>query len=393
MIRDYTTVMDGILEEHVTSDYVKGASALILHKGKEVYYGARGYADAEAKRPMKRDTIIRLYSMTKPITAAAVMLLVERGRLDVWDPVSKYLPEFGKQLVIGEGGMLEPARRVSTIKDLMNMTAGIPYPGQAHESGRQMDVIFRKLIARREQGERVDTREYLREIATVPLCFHPGDQWMYGLSADVLVGVIEGITGQSFGEFLRKEIFEPLEMPDTGFYVPLEKKERFARIYEWKEEKGRLEPFERSHIGEYYGEDVAYESGGAGLVSTLDDYVHFATMMIQKGQYKGRQLLGSKTVEFMTQNHLTKWQKRTLNWDSVIGHGYGCLMRVLEQPGVAGLNGSIGEYGWDGWAGNYVTMVPNEELVILSFIQRCSSGFNTMVRKQRAVTYGALEQL
>lgn len=391
MIRDYGEVMDDILEEHITSGYAKGASALVLHKGREIYFGAKGYADAEAGRPMKRDTIVRLFSMTKPVTSAAVMILAEQGKIDVWDPVSKYLPEFAGQKVCDRSGNRMPANRDNTIWDLLNMTSGITYPDMAHEPGREMDCLFQKLIARREQGERVDTREYLRNIANIPLCFQPGERWMYGLSADVLGGVVEEVSGMRFGEFLHKELFEPLEMMDTGFYVPQEKRERFAQIYKWDEKSNCLAPFWGSHLGEYYGEDVAFESGGAGLASTLEDYSHFAAMLLQKGNYKGKQLLGRKTVELMTQNHLDNQQKAGLNWDSLRGYGYGCLMRVLQDTGMAGSNGSVGEYGWDGWTGSYVTIAPDEELIILSFIQRCGAGFHPGVRKQRMATYGALE--
>lgn len=393
MIRDYREIMDNILEEHIASGYAKGVSTLILRDGKEMYCAAKGFADAEAAIPMRRDTIIRLFSMTKPVTAAAVMLLAEQGKIDVWDPVSRYLPAFAGQKVCDAAGKQEPAYRDSTIWDMLNMTSGITYPEMSHEPGRQMDALFRSLYARRERGERVDTQEYLRNIAKIPLCFQPGERWMYGLSADVLGGVVEVASGMSFGEFLRREIFEPLEMEDTGFYVPQDKKKRFAQIYEWKEETGGLEPFQRSHLGEYYGEDVAFESGGAGLTSTLEDYSHFATMLLQKGNYKGKQLLGHKTVELMTQNHLSRQQSVGLNWDTLRGYGYGCLMRVLQNPGLAGTNGSIGEFGWDGWTGNYFTIAPQEELIILSFIQRCGAGFNPMVRKQRSVVYGALEQM
>lgn len=387
----YTQTMDRILKEEVESGYVKGNSVLVLQKDKEIYYNHFGFADEERKMPMRRDTIIRLFSMTKPVTAAAVMLLMERGELDVHDPVSRYLPEFAGQKVWTDVRGSENVKRDSTIWDMLNMTSGIPYPDMATESGRRMDVLFRRLIARREQGERVDTREYLREIAKIPCCFQPGEKWMYGLSADVLAGVVEVISGCSYGTFLEKELFEPLDMVDTGFFVPEEKKGRFAQIYEWQEEKKQLVPSIGSHLGEYYEPDVAYESGGCGLVSTMDDYSHFAQMMLHKGEYKGKRILGRKTVEFMTQNRLNETQMENYNWESNIGYGYGCLMRVLIDPGAAGTNASVGEYGWDGWTGNYCIMDPAEQLAILYFTQRGGGGNPEVIRKIRAATYGALE--
>lgn len=387
----YTKTMDELIQKEVEEGRVKGASALVIHKGQEIYFHTCGYADAENNLPMKRDTIIRLFSMTKPITAAAVMLLVERGKIDLWDPVSRYLPAFAGQKVWVDGGEPVPVERDNTIWDMLNMTSGIPYPDMAHEPGRQMDKLFRSLISRRENGERVDTQEYLRKIAEIPLCFQPGQHWMYGLSADVLGGVVEAVSGMTYGEFLQKEIFTPLEMGDTGFYVPKEKRERFAQIYEWKDDRKCLEPFCRSHLGEYYGEDVAFESGGAGLVSTLDDYSRFAQMLLHKGTYGDKRILGRKTVEFMAQNHLTQEQLKDLTWDSVKGYGYGCLMRVLLNPGVAGTNASLGEFGWDGWTGNYVTMDCSEDLVFLYFMQRCGAGMTPAARKLRSVTFANLE--
>lgn len=388
---EYRETMDRILQQEVAEGRVKGVSALVLHKGKELYYNQFGYADAEKGVPMQRDTIIRLYSMSKPVTAAATMILVERGELDLWDPVSKYLPCFkGQKVWDDEKGEVEAEREV-TIFDLLNMTSGITYPDAETEPGRRMQTVVETFVARRNAGERVDTQEYMRGIASVPLVFQPGDRWMYGFSADVLGGVIEAALGKPYGVFLQEELFGPLEMKDTGFYVPAEKLGRFAQAYEPTED-GQLVPHIGSHLGEYYKEDVAFESGGAGLVSTLDDYSHFASMLVHKGMYNGKQILGRKTVEFMTQNRLTEHQRRTLIWDSVLGYGYGCLMRVLINQGAAGSNATLGEFGWDGWTGNYVTMDSTEDLVFLYFIQRCGAGTTPAVRKLRMVTYGALEE-
>ncbi len=387
----YKETMDTLIKTQVDSGYVSGASALVLKDDKEAYFYAYGYADKENGTPMKRDTIIRLFSMTKPITAAAVMILVERGELEVRDAVSKYLPEYADVKVWTEGGLVPPERPI-TIWDLLNMTSGIPYPGEVDEPGRRMGAVLKELIDRRLSGEMVNTREYARKMAKVPLCFQPGDRWMYGFSADILGAVVEVVSGMRYSEFLQKELFEPLEMTDTGFFVPAEKRERFAQFYEWCEEEKVLKPFTRSHLGEYYHEDVAFESGGAGLTSTLDDYSHFATMMLHEGVYKGRRILGKKTVEFMTQNHLTEHQRRTCNWDSIKGYGYGCLMRVLMDKSVANTNAPLGEYGWDGWAGDYMTIVPQDNMIIMYFIQRCAAGTDhSTVRKIRMATFAACD--
>lgn len=386
---DYKTTVDRLVQKEVAEGRVKGASALVLHRGKELYYGAFGEADAERGIPMRRDTIIRLYSMTKPVTAAAVMLLAERGDIDLWDPVSKYLPCFAGQKVWRNGGEI-PAERENTLYDLLNMTSGITYPDGAHEPGRRMQAMVEENVRRRRAGGRVDTQEYMRGIASVPLCFQPGERWLYGFSADVLGGVIEAVSGMTFGEFLKKEIFDPLDMRDTGFFVPKDKKDRLAQYYDVSEH-GVFTPHTDNHLGEYFGEDVAFESGGAGLVSTLDDYSRFASMMVRGGEYNGKRILGNRTVAFMGQNRLDERQRVSLDWDSTRGYGYGCLMRVLTDQGAAGTVASPGEFGWDGWTGNYVSMNPAEELVILYFVQRCGADVLPTVRKLRMAVYAALE--
>ncbi len=388
---DFQSTMKEMLDQEVAEGYVAGASALVLHKGREMFYHDCGFADREAAVPMKRDTIIRLYSMTKPITAAAVMVLAERGDIDLWDPVSRYLPEFAHQKVWTDKGEV-PALRAVTIWDLMNMTSGITYPCEDHEPGRRMGRVLKEFLESRERGERIDTREYLRRIAEVPLCFQPGAGWLYGYSADVLGGVIEAVGGMPFGEFLQKELLVPLEMPDTGFSVPAEKRARFAASYDFDQSTVTLTHVDSSHLGEFFEGDVAFESGGAGLVSTIEDYSHFARMMLNKGIYKGQRILGKKTVEFMAQNHLKEEQGKTVTWDSMRGYGYGCLMRVLTDQSEAGTIAPLGEYGWDGWTGNYVIMDPKDDLCLLYFIQRRGAGGATpLVRRLRMAAYAALE--
>lgn len=377
-----------LINEDIEKGEIAGANIMVIHKGEEIFFDCYGYADKENRFPVKRDTIFRMFSMSKPITAVAAMILVERGEIDVRDAVSKYIPAFAGQKVWVDGCEV-PAERDITIWDCLNMTTGIPYPDLSCESGRQMDELFKELIARRENGEVVTTMDYVNRIAQIPLVFQPGERWMYGLSADILGAVIEVVSGKKYSKFLQDEIFLPLGMKDTGFYVPTDKEWRFAQNYDMV--NGELVPFTRSHLGEYYKADVAFESGGAGMVSTIEDYSRFAQMLVNGGTYNGVRILGRKTIAYMAQNHLRPEQMEALQWDSTLGYGYGCLMRVLINQSGAGTNGSIGEYGWDGWTGNYVTIDPSEDLVILYFIQRCGAGFTGTMRKLRSVIYGSLE--
>ncbi|MDR0948869.1 MAG: beta-lactamase family protein [Lachnospiraceae bacterium] len=387
---NYQKTMDNLLCNAIHAGEINGANVLMIHKGQELYRANYGYADKEQEVPMRHDTIFRLYSMTKPITAVAVMILAERGEIDLRDPVSYYLPCFCDQKVLMPDGSLVRANRDSTIWDMLHMSSGIPYPDPGHQSARDIDVIFRDAIARREAGERVDTQEYVRRIAQIPLMFHPGEKWMYGLSADILGAVVEVVSQKSYGKFLQDELFGPLAMEDTAFFVPESKKARFAQNYIWSSEEQKLVPFTKSHLGEYYGADVAFESGGAGLVSTISDYRNFATMLLGKGTFRANKILGVKTVEFMTKDHLTPAQKQDFNWDSLWGHGYSCLMRMVLDQGAAHTNAGIGEFGWDGWTGNFFAVSPADELILLYFIQRCDSGMTPLMRKLRMATYGAI---
>lgn len=347
-----------------------------------------GEADMENHIPVRHDTIFHLYSMSKPITAVAVMKLYEQGKLDIQDAIGKYLPCF-KNMTVWTGAGEVPANREITVWDCLNMTSGIPYPCQDLESGRRLEETFLRLIARREAGEAVDTMEWMKEVSKAPLVFQPGERWMYGFSADVLGAVVEAASGKRFGQFLEDEIFAPLGMEDTGFFVPEEKCHRFAVAYEnWS--TGKLVPFTRSHLGEYYKSDVVFESGGAGMVSTIDDYAKFAQMLLNGGKLGTARILEEATVRFMSRNHLTETQRMEYNWDSVRGYGYGCLMRCLEDTAVAETKGSIGEYGWDGWTGNYVTINPEKNMVLLFFVQRCGTGFGELTRKVREEIYAKL---
>lgn len=386
----YNETVENLIKREIDNGNIVGASMLVIHKNREIYHNTFGYADKENKVLMKRDTIFRMFSMTKPITAVAAMILAERGEIDLLDPVSKYFQEYKNQLVYNDNNDLEPAKREITISDLLNMTSGIPYPDDT-KSGKELGDMLRGFIKKREMGERVTTQDYVRAIGKIPLLFQPGEKWSYGFSADILGGIIEIVSNKKFSEFLRDEIFLPLGMKDTGFFVPKEKRDRFAAIYRFDENEKFLKPFKESFLGEYYGEDVAFESGGAGLVSTLYDYSKFAMMMINKGKYNGVRILGRKTIEFMIKDKLTDKQKVDFTWDSIKGYGYGCLMRILINQGEAGTNASLGEFGWDGWTGNYIIMDPKEELIFMYFIQRCDSGVTPVVRKLRMATYAAIE--
>ncbi len=370
-----------------------GAAIAVIHKGREVFRNEYGYADKEKKIPMASDSIFRCYSMTKPITSAAVMTLIEKGLLSLDDRVDRYLPGFQDQKVFTEKGLV-PVNTPVTIQHLMDMTAGVNYPDASFPAGQPMqdmiDEYYRKIF---EEDTPTTTLDLANLIGQQPLKFQPGDGWNYGFCADVLGAVIETISGKTFGEYLKETIFEPLGMTDTDFYVPEEKQNRFCQNYQYMPETKTLEPCTWQHLGLSYFhlKKPAFESGGAGLVSTINDYSKFAQMMLNKGTYNGVRILGRKTVEEMTKNHLTEKQLATYDWEQLAGYGYGNLMRVLIDPEHSFCLGSKGEFGWDGWLGCYVSMDPVEDLAIIYVIQKCGGNGFRDIKVIRNIVYSALE--
>ena len=384
-----------ILGESVAKQEIAGGNLCVMHKGQEVYYAQAGYANIAEKKKMERDTIVRLYSMSKPVTAAAVMLLVERGVIDLWDSLEKYIPEFANATVtadrwIDKGAV--KAKRSVTVKDCMNMTSGLPYGGDVDISSRDVEAVFEEVDKRLYTDKPMTTVELASRLGKCRLDFQPGEGWRYGTSADVLGAVVEVASGMRFGAFLEKEFFQPLGMKDTGFSVSDDKKDRLAVVYESTPE-GLVE-YHGNHLGicNHMDTKIAFESGGAGLVSTLDDYWRFTQMLLQKGTFEGKEILAPKTVEHLAGCHLQPQQQVMMkDWENLYGFSYGNLMRVLVDPSLTIFNGSVGEYGWDGWLGPYFANMPKEETTFLMTVQRKDSGTFTLTRKLRNALAAAFE--
>jgi CubicO group peptidase (beta-lactamase class C family) len=382
--------LSAVIQEEIDAGEIAGATIRVIHDNEMLYQDELGFADIEKKLPMGRDTIYRMFSMSKPVTAVAAMILYERGQLNLLAPVSDYLEGFQNQQVLTVGGLV-PVNRPVTIQDLLNMTSGIAYPDESFEVGRRMQKVFSEVEAAYHQGNKVSTIEFANRIGRVPLEFHPGERWRYGASADILGAVIEVVAGKSYGQFLKEELFNPLNMVDTGFYVPEEKLNRFSQVYDYKAETKKLVPFTGDMLAIFdYLTPPAFESGGAGLVSTIEDYSRFALMLANEGSYNGVRILGRKTVEYLRTPQLIPSQSVTFDWEALVGYSYGNLMRSMVDPARAASNGTVGEFGWDGWTGNYFMIDPKEKLVMLYMIQRCGGTNPTMFRKLRSIIYGAL---
>lgn len=378
------------LRASIDNQEIAGANFMVIKDGKEVFYHEDGLADLESGRPLTRDSIFRLYSMTKPITAASVMMLLERGEIDLFDPVSRYIPGFKNQRV-EKNGELAPASREVNIHDLLNMTSGLAYGG-TDRAGRHTEALFQELGSRLSGDNPMSTMEFANRLGQGPLSFEPGLSWQYGTSADVLGAVVEAVSGVRYGQFLKKEIFEPLGMKDTGFWLPAEKRGRLVKTYQ-DDGEGGLKLYEGNNLGIRHtmDRDPAFESGGAGLASTIDDAAKFTTMLMNQGSLNGVRLLKPRTVQYLTSASLTDWQQKGFDtWHSLRGHSYGKQMRILTDPGKAGFIGSQGEYGWDGWLGAYFCNSPHDGLTFLFMVQKKDAGTMPITRKLRNIVFSTL---
>ena len=379
--------VEWILREAVSRQEAAGICALIRLNDEEPFFACAGYADIKSGKPVTRDSIFRLYSQTKPVTAAAVMLLMQRGVIDLNEPVSKYLPGFIGQRAL-EGDQLVPVQREVTLYDLLNMTAGLSYPGD-DPAGRYAAKVFDdNQRAMDNGGPGMDTVAFANALGRLPLAFQPGREFRYSTCADVLGAVVEVASGRPFADFLREELFRPLGMTDTDFYVPASKSDRLVTAYT-RTENGLI-PWTTTHLNcGRYDRMPAFASGGAGLVSTLDDYMRFATMLLHRGEFDGHRILFPAIVRYMTQPQLSEAQSATY-WDSLTGYSYGRLMRVGVQPGQGKTLIRKGEYGWDGWLGTYFANFPRQRMTLLVMENTTDTGTSTAVRKIRNVILSEL---
>ena len=380
-------LVQNTLDRFVSSGQIAGCAVKIMRKDQTLFEGSFGYADiAKGVRISSGNTIFPIASMSKVITVAGIMRLYEQGLFKMWDPVSEYLPGFKEPKIALEkpDGSVEivPAKGEVTMRQLFTMTSGVPYGWPETAAGR---IRMEKEKEYREGHQRQPaTVDYCNLVGQMPLAFEPGEKWMYGFSIDVLGAVIEVLSGKTLGEYLKENIFDPLGMGDTGFFVPAEKQSRIATLYHIQE---NLKPEER----EYPAGKPAFESGGGGLFSTVGDYSRFAQMLLHKGTLDGVRILGRKTVELISTDHLTPEQRRSDNWDTQRGYGYGLGVRVMTNPELAGINGSVGEWGWDGAFGNWFCVDPKEELTCVYLTTNLPGDHYRFIPKLMASMYASLD--
>ena len=399
--------IQAVLDNFTNEKNAAGLNLLVYKDEKELGYWQSGFADIESGKSYSRDTILRLYSMSKPVTSVAAMILMEEGKLDFADELFRYLPEFANNKVCyekGRGGKPHPANRPILIQDLLNMTSGYTY-GAWSEDCPLGEHLTSDLIAElnKDQAEnganQISTRQLARRLSEIPLSFEPGTDYNYGLSADILGAVIEVVSGMKLSDFMKERIFNPLGMNDTAFYVPDEKQPRLAKVYrsveDWSKGGERhLELFTNCNLGiqDKMNHQPAFESGGAGLCSTIDDYMKFALMLTNGGQLNGLRILGEKTVNYLSQARLTPQlqQRFDMRMPHLAGYTYCNLLRVAAEPGSCNVITQKGEFGWDGWLGPYVSIDLANKVTIVMTMQRCDSGTTPAARKARNIIYSAL---
>ncbi|CAL9638498.1 Putative D-alanyl-D-alanine carboxypeptidase (plasmid) [Streptomyces sp. enrichment culture] len=344
--------------------------------------GDRRTAGAPGGGPMRRDTLFRMASLTKPVTAAAVMILVEECRLRLDDPVETWLPELANRRVLARiDAPLDdtvPARRSITVRDLLTLTSGfglVPAPPDTYPI--QVAIRERGVVGDGTANwPTVGPDEWIKQLGALPLMYQPGERWQYHVGSDVLGVLVARVAGRPFGEFLRERLFEPLGMVDTGFHVPADRMHRLPTSYAHDPETGELRTWDEA-VGGKYSRPPVFEAGGDGLVSTVDDYHAFHRMLLNKGSHGGERVLSRASVELMTTDHLTPEQKVEKDQFSDLfgrhgGYGFGMAVRTHRRDLA-----SVGQFGWDGGLGTTAYADPAERLIGILLTQTAMDSADT----------------
>jgi CubicO group peptidase (beta-lactamase class C family) len=368
---------------------LSGCACALAKDGKILYVGYYGYADKDAGIPVNESTVYRLYSMTKVIVCTAALIQFERGKFLLNEPLYEYFPEYRRPLVIKDraygGPAFEEAKNPMLVKHAFTMAAGLPYPSGDTITARAMQTARQRLEAR--QGK-YDLRTEIKAMAEVPLAFEPGTHFLYGYGHDLVAGLVEVTSGKTIGQFLKEEIFDPLDMKDTGYRYFGDIKSRMAAMYR-RGDDGTLTKID-GLMDNNHEPDTLYESGGAGLFSTLKDYLKFSQMMAGGGVHKERRIIGGKTIDLMRRNHLNAEQLHDFTNSYQAGYGYGLGVRTMMDPPAGGSNSSIGEFGWTGLAGTWTSIDPSEGFSAVYMHQMIPNFEEYYHHRVRAAVYGSI---
>ena len=384
------------LQRYIDAGKVAGTLTLVARHGQIAYCEPQGHLELERTRPMQHDSIFRIYSMSKPITSVALMMLYEQGLFQLDDPVHTFIPSWADLQVFVSGNyprfVMAPPARPMTIRDLLTHTSGLTYGSM---EGTNVDAAYRTLGVWDMNQPGYTLQHMVDNLAQLPLEFSPGTRWNYSVSTDVLGYLIEVISGQRLDAYLREHIFEPLGMRDTGFTIAETQLARFACNYE-RQRNGNLLLIDAPERSQY--RDRSFFSGGGGLVSTAGDYFRFTAMLRNHGALDGVRLLGRKTVELITMNHLPGGQDLTqlaqagrFTETAYAGVGFGLGFSVMLDPTRAQILGTPGEYAWGGAASTAFWVDPHEDLVVIFLTQLIPSATFDFRGQLRSLVYSALE--
>ncbi len=379
--------IDQFTGKNIESGKHVGFVSMVARHGKIVHFEANGRMGLDNDAPIKKDTLFRIYSMTKPVTAVAAMMLYEEGHFQLSDPISKYMPEFKNLLVFHEDGN-RPAQSEITVEQLLTHTAGFSY-------GFDNIHPVNKLYNASALFAAPDLAEFTRRLAELPLRFEPGTRYYYSVASDVLGALVERVSGQSLDIFFRQRIFKPLGMSDTFFSVPAAKLDRLATNHVWDYENNQIALVPEERRRSY--QNVSLFSGGGGLVSTAMDYMKFCEMLRAGGRYNGARLLGPKTVQYMSMDQLSE-EVRNEGADEFPamhlypGQSFGLGFGVITQPGLSQVVSSKGEYSWGGAADTKFWIDPEEDLVAILMTQLLRAPGETRYQ-MKVATYQALDKL
>lgn len=383
--------LHSLIQNEVDHKQIAGAVTILARHGKVVDYRTYGVRDMATAAPMTRDTIFRDYSMTKPVIGVAMMILYEEGKWLPSDPIAKFIPEFAHLKVFngvdanGKMILVDPDH-APTMRELMSHTAGFTYGN----GNTPADKMYGELKVRQAK----DLQEMVDRLAQIPLVYQPGKAWIYSMSMDIEGYIVEKLSGQTLPEFMREQVYKPLGMRDAGFYVPAEKSNRFATLYE-NNGHGGLQPDSTNGggMGNFLS-PPAMPSGGGGMVSTAEDYYRFAQMLGDNGELNGARILAPSTVKLMSSNHVPV-ELLTGGYGIGVqqlrpGFGYGYNCAVAFDPGEANLPDGKGTFFWDGAAGTWFWVDPTNDIVFVGMIQRMQGGNPNVEYLSRNVVYGAL---
>ncbi len=367
-----------------------GCGCAVAKDGKTLYQGYFGYADLEEKRPVTEDTVYRLFSLTKVVICTAALMLFERGKFLLNEPIYEYFPQYrNTQVFVKEAnGKFHTIKSKSPmlIKHAFTMSVGLGFPYGDSPTAKGMAEVKDEL---HKKYGKYDIVSEVKAMGNVPVEFHPGTHWQYGYGHDIIAGLIQVISGKTVGEFLQDEIFGPLGMENTGYRYREGMESKMASNYR-RDKNARMIKVP-GFLDEFHQHDEVYESGGAGLYSTVNDYLKFSQMLANGGSYNGKRIIGRKTIDLMRTNHLNEEQLKDFAYPYLAGYGYGLGVRTLMSTVQGHSNGSIGEFGWTGMLGTYVSIDPQEGFSVVYMHQMEPNMEEYHHLRVRAVANGCLE--